>query len=107
MKLKVTEAVLGYDGKPMPQVDQEGKPIQSLTWREVIFTALNAIHGDPTKQMADDDKMRAYAITKKAFDSDEPEFDVEEAAFVLQHIRRIYSPLVCGRASELFEERAK
>ena len=44
MKLKVTEKILDYDNKPVVNLDQEGKPNGNLTWRDVIFVALNSMN---------------------------------------------------------------
>jgi hypothetical protein len=105
MKIKVTEKITDYENKPVQNIDQQGNPTGTLTWRQVIFTALNAMESDPNKQMPEEDKMKAYQITKKAFDSEEPDFNIEEAAFILKNIKRVYSPLICGRAEEVFENK--
>ena len=102
MKLKVTEKILDYDNKPVINLDQQGKPNGNLTWRQVVFTSLNSIGLDPQEKASEEDKMKAYAITKKAFDNVEPDFTVEEIAFILRNIKKVYNPLVCGRAEEVF-----
>lgn len=105
MIINVTDEILDYEGKPVPSLNQEGELTGLLNWRQVIFTALNAM--DSSRQMPEEDKMKAYAITKKAFDTEEPDFDVEEAAFILKNIRQLYSPLICGRAEEALNKMAK
>src|SRR3990167_1468751 len=103
MKLKVTEKILDYDNKPVVNLDQEGKPNGNLTWRDVIFVALNSM--DQQEQMTAEQKAKSYQIVTKAYQTNEPDFTVEERAYIIERIGKFYSPLVYGRAREIFEEK--
>ena len=100
MKIKVTQSVLDYEGKP--QISGEGG--KELTWRSVITTALNTTIKD--ESMTGADKARAYLITVKIHSTEEPDLDLGERSFVLDRIEKVFiSPLVYGRAKEFFEEK--
>ena len=100
MKLNVLEPILDYDGKPVKISDKE-----NLTWRKIIFNALNNISPEE-KQIDSETKSRCYQITKKIYDSKDPDLTVNERALILERIDKAYnSPLVCGKAKEFFEEK--
>jgi len=119
MRIKVTELVLDYKGAPIEEttgkyqqigVDKEGRPVlepilEEMTWRKVIWLAMNQI--DPQNPATAEEKLRAYQITRKAWDSAEPEFTVGERAIILEKIVVIYNPMVYGRAVEVFENGKK
>jgi hypothetical protein len=97
MTFDVTHTILDYSGEPVKQGEHD------TTWRDVIFVAFNS-PSSPTENLPVDQKVKAYQITKKAFDSDTPDFNVEERAFILERIKTIYvKPLIIGRAIELFD----
>lgn len=102
MKLRVISPVLDYEGKPAKTFDAIGKEIGVLTWREVIFVACNSMESN--EQMSTENKMRAYRIVAKVYQTSEPDFTVEERAFIKERIAKFYSPLVVGRAEEIFEK---
>lgn len=98
MKVKVTEKVLGYEGKPVKDGEKD------LEWLQVFFIALNNFTQDekPTSEV----KSRCYQITKKLYDSNEPDLTVEERSFLIERVRKMFtSPLVCGRVEEFLEEK--
>ena len=104
MKVKVTNAVLDYQGKPVVGGGLPGpdKKLPLLSWRTVIYLALNQI--DAQHPATAEEKLRAYQITQKTYASAEPDFTVQERAVILEKIGAIYNPLVYGRAQELFED---
>ena len=103
MKLKITEPVLDYQNKPSKIIARDGKETGNLTWRDVIFVALNSM--DPQEQMSTENKAKSYQIITKAYQTNEPDFTVEERAYIIERIGKFYSPLVYGRAKEIFEEK--
>jgi hypothetical protein len=98
MTIDVTKTIPDYKGEP---VKDGGK---DLTWRDVIYSALNTQL--PSENLTNDQKMKAYQLTKRAFDSDVVELSVEERAFILERVKVIYIPLIIGRAVELFDDTA-
>ncbi len=98
MKLKITEPVLSYEGKPIKDGTRE------INWRDVIYVALHNFQKDeiPTGEM----KAKSYAITTKAYNASEIDLTVNEVAYVLERIDKIYSdPLICGRAKDFFDKK--
>ena len=96
MKIDITQTLKDYEGKPIKQKDQE------MTWRDVIFTALNNFAQD--EKPTGDIKSKCYQITQKIFDKKEPDLTVDQRALIIERVEKIYqSPLICGRAKEFFE----
>ena len=102
MKIKVTDKILQYDGTPILDIDQ--KP---MTWRKIFFYVLNISYpteqGLPQQQFIPEEKEKAFAITTKIYISDEVELSTEECNFILEQIKKKESPLILGRAKELFK----
>jgi hypothetical protein len=96
MIVNVTEPVLDYEGKPVKDGDKD------LLWKEVIYQALNAIL--PNEQQTVEDKTQCYRLTTRCFQTDQPDFTLEERLFIIAKIQRIYSPLVAGKAQEFFDK---
>lgn len=128
MKIKVTDIILDYEGKPAKSTNsaiifetlltklfdklsknesiiKEDLQVDSpnLIWREAIFVALNSM--DQQEQMTTEQKTKSYQIITKAYATNEPDFTVEERAYIIERIGKFYSPLVYGRAKEIFEEK--
>jgi len=98
MKYKVKETVLDYEKKP---IKEGGK---DLTWQMVIHYALNSkIEGESV--LPKDKSLMCFSITKRAFEEKEPDFTIEETAFILSRISQTYKPLVIGRAEEFFNKK--
>ena len=97
MRIKIKEPVVNYKGESAKNDDGS-----EFLWRDVFFGALNSYA--PNEVMRCEDKPKCYQICKKVYDSDEPDLTVTETAFVLERIKKIYPPLTCGRAEELFNQ---
>jgi len=84
MKIKVNEKILNYENKPL-KVSQGSE--DDLTWQVVIFTALNNFAQDekPTAEV----KAQCYQITKKVYDSNEPDLTVGERSLIIERIEKI------------------
>ena len=103
MKVKITEPILNYSVEPLLDRDEKGKDVP-LTWRALVFTALNSPARDEV--LTAEQKNQAYQITTKVYASSEPDLTVGERAYILERINKIIqSPLACGRAKEFFEEK--
>lgn len=97
MKIKISDEVLDYENKPL---QDEKKPI---TWKKVIFTALNNVL--PNENFSEADKMKCFDLTSRCYAREEVEFSVEEAAFIIKRVVGMYNPLICGRVKDLFNEK--
>lgn len=120
MKLAIRTSVLDYKGEPVEEpIGQEpllaeGKPVEGpdgkvllrtitrpLIWEGIIFAALNYM--DPQKPLTSEEKQRCYQICHKTFADGDPDYTVEERAYIIKKIDELYNPLVCGRAREFFD----
>lgn len=105
MKIKVTDAILDYENKPIKERDSDGKEIGDLTWRTVIDNALNSL-GREEQPLASEQRTHAYQITMKIYAVDELDLTEKERVFVIDRIGKVYpSPLINGRAEEIFLEK--
>jgi len=131
MKIKVTEPILDYQDKPIPETsgtisianlpdvqtpeealdwfekreDLIKTAKTDLTWRVIIDIALNSVAKGEVS-LPSEKRNHAYQITKKIYEQNEPDLTVEERAFILERIGKMYpSPLINGRAKEIFEEK--
>jgi hypothetical protein len=95
MKIRVTDQVLDYEGEPLKDGDKE------LIWRTVFRESLNSMM--PGDQFTADEKDRSYRITTICYQGDVVDLNLDDRAFLLDKIRKIYNPLVCGRAKEILE----
>lgn len=98
MKYNVSAPVMGFEGKPLKFSEKEG-----WNWKKVIFIACNNM--EQGEKMTEEDRMRAYQITKASFEvKDELELSADHLAFLMKRIGKIISdPLLYGRAKEFFE----
>jgi len=104
MKIKVTSPVLNYDGKPITERDSEEKVV-NVTWRSVISFALNA-KAEKESVISSEEKSQLYQLTNKIYAQNEPDLGATERAKIIEKINKIYdSPLICGRAKELLEDK--
>ena len=102
MVIDITQPVLDYEGKPVKETNAEDSPI--LTWRSAFYMALNNFSRE--EQPTGDIKTRCYQITQKLFASKEVDLTVDQRSLILERVRKIFnSPLVCGRAEEVLEEK--
>jgi hypothetical protein len=68
----------------------------------VVFNALNSV--TEREQMTSEDKQQCYQLTNKMYSNDEIDLTVEQAAFILARIEKIYtSPMICGKSKEFFK----
>jgi hypothetical protein len=99
MKINILENIYDYENKPL---EISGKVI---TWREIAYQALNTMIEGET--ISPDEKMMAYGISLKIYSSNEPDLSIEEMSYIIGRIKKIYNPLICGRAVEYFNESKK
>ena len=117
MKVSVVEKILDYEGKPLikpkgenrkcPKCDHswvtsENKEDEPILWREIIHVAMNTPSRD--EKMTGELSTKLYQITKKAFDTNEPDYTVDQLALIIERIKKTYNPLIAGRAEEYFNK---
>src|SRR3990167_3100579 len=128
MKIKITNPILDYEGKPyragatlVTESLIEGikgstkeellakiQPLldEPLTYRAVFYQALNSINKDEI--LTAQDKSKAYEITTKCFSSKEPDFTPSQVEFIIDRVEKVYIlPLIVGRVKEALKERQK
>ena len=120
MKVSVVEKILDYEGKPLIKpkgtnlecpkcghawVTSENKEDEPLLWREIIHVAMNTPSRD--EKMTGELSTKLYQITKKAFDTNEPDYTVDQLALIIERIKKTYNPLIAGRAEEYFNKEDK
>lgn len=96
MKVNLKQVIKDYSGKDT--ANDRGEPV---TYRDAIWVALN--NYQPGEDPTPEDKLIAYKISSKIFESD-PDFTIEEAAFIKERSGRVSPPLLYGRISELFDK---
>lgn len=108
MKIKVNEAITNLENKKIESIgvngqiekDLEGNPIY-VTFRSIIANALNSFQQD--KPLSAEQKNKSWQIMKKLYDGDEVDLTVDDCAFIKERVGLIYTPLIFGRVSDLFE----
>lgn len=97
MKINVNSIVKSYENEPVKDGDKD------VTFKSVIFQALNLTIQD--EKLSEDDKMKCYDLTSRMYARTEVEYSIEEAAFILNRIKKMFGPLVVGRANEFFNNK--
>lgn len=101
MKIKITTPVTNYKNEIIKEKDEKGVERES-TWRDVVFTALNNLGRD--EQLTSESKQQCYQLTNKIYSNDEIDLTVEQVAFILGRIDKIYvSPMIVGKSKEFFD----
>ena len=95
MKIKVDQILKDYEGKDIKLKND------LLKIRDVISTSLNSV--DPQEKMSAEDKNKAYQISVKLWSKKEINLTLDDRKFIKDRVYKIYSPLICGRISDLFE----
>ena len=106
MKIDVTQVLKDYENKPIfrSETNERGRIVQSkekLTLRWVISTAVNT--STQGKPMTAEQKNKAYQISLKVWKDKEVNLTVDDLAFIKKQVGEIYTPLVFGRVSDIFE----
>lgn len=99
MKIKVTDTILGMDGAPLKNGEEE------LTYRDVFYNALNTFR--PEEKPSDVDKTKCFEVMQILFASDEPELKVDQATLLKERVGKTYTPIVYGRVCELIDGAGK
>jgi hypothetical protein len=96
MKINVVAKILDYEGKPIKEGEQE------IDWADVVSTSLNSQL--PGEQLTAEDKVKCFQITSKVYASKTPDLTLSERNFILERVKKIYNPLIVGRAIEYFDK---
>lgn len=109
MKINVIEILKSYDGQPASEVDSGTRQRQPLTIRSAISSALNGIvvRNEVAIPLTAEEKARIYQLCTKLFSTKEPDFTVDDMAFIKKRAGEVgnISPLIAGRLADLFERR--
>jgi hypothetical protein len=106
MIIKVTDQILNLEGNPIEAISSSGEGDKGektfVTYRTVISNALNNFNQSETPTA--EYKNKSWQIMKKLYDSDEVNLTVDDMAHIKERVGKIYSPLIYGRVSEIFEK---
>ncbi|QNK82582.1 hypothetical protein [Nakamurella sp. PAMC28650] len=102
MKIKLKTTVSDYEGKPITQLDDQGKT-ENVTFRQVINAALN--NEVPGAVMTPEDKQQIYQISKKIWDSWTPDLSNVECAYIQTRGLAVLNPLLSGRLDDFLNQR--
>lgn len=104
MKINKNTLVLDYQNNPIPKDKKEGsETTEYLTYLEVIVMALNS--SVDLDKLDDSEKIRVYKISINMYSPEEEvELSIDDVAFILKRVRKVYTPLVIGRVEEFFNQ---
>lgn len=106
MIIKVTDQILDLEGHPIEAIVSNGQDESNkktfVTYRTVISNALNNFNKEenPTAEY----KNKSWQIMKKLYEKDEVNLTVDDMAHIKERVGKVYSPLIYGRVSEIFEK---
>lgn len=99
MKIKLTDELTDYEGKPLTVPDDENTGAKkSVTFFDVFINALNSqLQGEI---LTSEKKNQIYQISKKIYNSNEPNLTPEQLATIKERVGKIYAPLVYGKVCD-------
>jgi len=107
-EIDVTQAMIGYDGKPLtdPTLDEKGKPVldeagqpvrENVPFRTIAFMALDAVGKlDADRALGGEKKLMAYKLAHKIATSDKVALLPDEIGFLEQRIGMTFPMNVVG-----------
>ena len=96
MKYNLTPTVQNYDGSDVTVGEGEAK--KPFTFKDVVVSALNSVDASTPP----DEKAKRFFLTMKVYEHPEAvEFSHDDCAFVLECVRKNYTPLAVGRTEAL------
>lgn len=118
MKINLNQVPNNYEGEPLQAADEknplknekgefvyeDGKQVfhlKPLTYRVIFSIALNTWLKD--EQPTAEDKGKIYQLSTKIYSSDEPDFTVDDLAFIKERVGKVHNALIYGRVSDLLE----
>lgn len=96
MKLDINQKIKNYEGKDI--VDESKKP---LSLKTIFVTALNSQL--KTEILTAENKSKIYQLSLKIYQSKEPDFTVDDLAFIKERVGKFYNPLVYGRVCDIID----
>lgn len=104
MKIDVTQAIKGLDGKPLMEQDPDGPEgaARQMTVGTAFLTALTAIL-EEDRNLSGEKKMKRYKIGLKIVGEDEVDLEIEEAAEVKMLVGKVFGPAVVGPLWDVLE----
>ena len=100
MRIDVTQHIKDYKGEDIKTSEDS-----NLELRDVISTAINTLPTQKEKQMTTEQKNKAYQISIKIWSDKIVDFTVDDRKFIKDKVGEVYTPLIYGRVSDIFEEK--
>jgi hypothetical protein len=112
-KIKVTQPVLNYEGKPFeqPKLDLSGQPVKDgegkpekepqLLRDFLIAASNNRTQVESQTPMTHEQSMKVYRLTKRLYDKTNVELSVDERTFLRDQVAKFYSPAVVGFVTDV------
>lgn len=104
MKIKLKEAILDYENKPVeiPSPTEENPDkTKTLTYFDVFSSSLNSQVGNEI--ISAETKAKIYQISKKIYDSNEPNFTADQLLLIKERVGKAYSAMVYGKVCDLID----
>jgi hypothetical protein len=99
MKFDLTKKVLGLDGKPIKNGEED------VTYRDIISAALQS--NDPRESETAESKSKSFQVGLKIFTAKEVELSATEIAHILEKAGKFLAVVGYGRLKELLEPESK
>lgn len=99
MRLDVTQAISGYDGKPI----KEGE--KPATIRSLLLYALNAFQVD--ERPSPEDKAKCYALSVRIHEEDNVTLSLDDRTFLKKRAGLMLKPVALGPITAALEEPAE
>jgi hypothetical protein len=104
MKILTSQVLKDYEGKDISEtVTKDGKIVENpVTLRAVISTSLNTLFQNEPQTA--EEKSKIFQLSLKLYAGKEPDFTVDDLAFIKTKVGKVYNALVYGRVCEVFEK---
>lgn len=102
MKINKNTQVLDYQNKPILKEKRDGTPgEENITFLDIIVMSLNS--NVDLDKLDDQEKTKVYKISMNMYSPEEEiDLSIEDVAFILKRVRKVYTPLIIGRTEEFF-----
>lgn len=102
MKIKLRDTITDYEGKPVTVPNEETGTKTPLTYFDVFINSLNS-QAPGEMPLTAEKKSQIYQISKKMYQSNEPNFTTNELSLIKERIGKTYAPMVYGKICDLFD----
>lgn len=101
MRINLKQPVLDYEGKPITNPNPDTGKEEELTLFQVFVNALNG--RIPNETLTAEMKAKIYQISKKIYDSKEPNFTPDQLIIIKDRVGKSYAPVVYGKVLEIID----